>query len=524
MSRFTAFAALALLCLSLTVPANAAEPTPAVLSFGDPAQPIDLSGTVDLQRVVGIALGRNFTVRIQQYTVFEAVDAVEVQKAAFEPDFNVNANKQVAYQPADEIEGTNPGTGAVSPGQTVSPITYFTTATTTDIETAAFTVNDTIITGGTVTAGYTLVRSDYDPVYTLPNPSFASTASIQITQPLLKGAGTDYNRAAIDSARLGVRISNLNFKSTILTMVLNVETTYYNLLYQREQFKVQEEELKQAQQLLDENTQKRQTGTLTDLDVMNARAGVASAQNQLILDKQAVQNSEDNLLQLLGDRNFESAVGEIQFPDVGEPQVDFARSYKLARDNGPNLAVAQATIDQFKLTALKAKRDTLPELNVNGGLSYSSYAATAGQALTNNWNGYNWTGGVTLNIPWGMHANRAQYNSALAQVHSQQVAYDQADQNLVVSVRSDVRGVEASIESVRSSAENTKFAQKAYELTKAQFDAGLATSYLVLQAQNTLETARVSELQAKVSLLLAIANLRFIEGSSLQLYRINLPE
>jgi outer membrane protein len=524
MSRFIARSGLALLCLALIGPARAAEPTPAVLQFGDPAQPIDLSGPVDLQKIVAVALGRNFTVRIQQDSVFESVDAVEVQKAAFEPDFNLNANKQVAYQPANEVEAANPGTTEVAPGQSVSPITYYTTATTTSFETAAFSVNDTIITGGTVTAGYQLVRSDYDPVYTLPNPSFASTASIQVTQPLLKGAGTDYNRAAIESARLGVRISNLNFKSAILTMVLSVETTYYNLLYQRKQYKVQAEELKQAQQLLDENTQKRQTGTLTDLDVMNARAGVASAQNQLILDRQMVQNSEDNLLQLLGDRDFTTAVGEIAFPDVGEPEVSFARSYKLARDNGPDLAVAQATIDQFKLTALKAKRDTLPELNVNGGVAYSSYAGSAGSSVTTNWNGYNWTGGVVLNIPWGMHANRAQYHSALAQVHSQQVAYDQADQNLVVSVRADVRGVEASVQSVRSSAENTKYAEKAYELTKAQFDAGLATSYLVLQAQNTLETARVSELQAKVSLLLAIANLRFIEGSSLQLYRINLPE
>ncbi len=522
MSRFSALAALALLCVSLQAPARAAEPTPAVLAFGDPARPIDLSGSVDLQKVVAVALGRNFTVRIQQYNVFEAVDAVDVQEAAFEPDFNFNANKQVAHQPANQVQTS--ASGSVNPGQGVSPINYFTTATTTAVDTAAFTLNDTLVTGGTVTAGYTLVRSDYDPVYTLPNPSFASTASIQITQPLLKGAGTDYNRAAIGIARLGVRISNLNFKSAILTMVLNVETTYYNLLYQREQYKVQEEELKQAQQLLDENTQKRQTGTLTDLDVMNARAGVASAQNQLILDIQAVHNSEDNLLQLLGDREFTSAVGEIQFPDLGEPEVSFARSYKLARDNGPDLAVAQATISQFKLTALKAKRDTLPELNVNGGLAYSSYAGSAGSSVTSNWNGYNWNGGVTLNIPWGMRANRAQYNSAMAQVHSQEVAYDQADQNLIVSVRSDVRAVETSVQSVHSSAENTKFAQKAYELTKAQFDAGLATSYLVLQAQNTLETARVSELQAKVSLLLAIANLRFIEGSSLQLYRINLPE
>jgi outer membrane protein TolC len=307
-------------------------------------------------------------------------------------------------------------------------------------------------------------------------------------------------------------------------MIFNVESTYYNLLYQREQYKVQEDELKQAQQLLDENTTKRETGVLTDLDVMNARAGVAAAKNQLILDMQAVHNSEDALLQELGDRQFQTTVGEIQFPDVGEPDVSFARSYKLARDNGPNLAVVQATIDQFKLAALRARRNTLPELNVNGGLGYGSYTASAGDALSGPYNAYNWTAGITLSIPWGMKAAKATYHSALSQVRSEQATFDQTDQSLVVNIRAAVRGVETSIQTVHSSAENALYAKKAYELTKAQFDAGLATSYLVLQAQNTLETARVSELQAKVNLLVAVANLRFFEGSSLQLYRINLPE
>ncbi len=385
-------------------------------------------------------------------------------------------------------------------------------------------MSDTLLTGGTVTASYELLRADYKPAYFLPDPAWGSTAGITVAQPLLQGAGTDYGRATIEMARLGVRISSLNFKSTVLTMIFNVETTYYNLLYQREQYKVQEEELKQAQQLLDENTIKRQTGVLTDLDVMQARAGVASAQNQLILDEQAVHNSEDALLQLLGDRQFRTAIGNVDFPNLGEPDVSFERSYKEARDNGPNLAVVQATIDQYKLAALKAKRNTLPLLNVNGGLSYDSYASTAGQSVTGSWNGYNWSAGLTLSIPWGMQANKAIYRQAMSNVHSQEVAFDQADQNLIVAVRAAVRGVQTNLATVRSSAENTRFNAKSYELQKAEFDAGLATSYLVLQAQNALETARVNELQAKVSLLTAIADLRFLEGSSLQLYHITLPD
>jgi outer membrane protein TolC len=489
----------------LLASAARADDVPAAIpGSGNPSLPINLQGEVSLQNCIGLALGRNFTVRIQEFSVLQAADSVDIAKAAFEPVFGFNGGRQVTVTPVNE--------SALG----VLPYASFDSAT--------LSVNDTLLTGGTVTASYNLLRSDYNPAYTLPNPAFGSTVSISVAQPLLQGAGTDYNRAAIESARLGVHISNLNFKSTVLTMIFNVETTYYNLLYQREQYKVAQDTLRQAQQLLDENTVKRQTGVLTDLDVMNARAGVATAQNQLILDEQSVHNSEDQLLQLLGDREFKTEVGNVVFPDLGEPEVSFARSYKLARDNGPNLAVAQATIDQFKLAALKAKRNTLPSLAVNGGLGYNSYAATASQSVTGAWNGYNWNAGVTVSVPWEMKANRALYRQALDNVHSQEIAYDQADQNLMVQVRAAVRAVETGKASVRSSAEETQYAEKAYELQKAEFDAGLATSYLVLQAQNTLETARVSELQAKVSLLLAIADLRFLEGSSLQLYRINLPE
>ena len=504
MPRSLARAALALICIASALSARAADAPSPGDSFGDPSVPINLSGSVSLQDCVGLALGRNFAVRIQQFSVFQAVDAVTVQQAAFEPTFGFSAAKQFSQPTVNESQFGFPASSAT--------------------ETAALSINDTLITGATITGNYSLVRTNETPAFFPPNPSYNGTTSIFVTQPLLQHAGTDYNRAALESARLGVKISNLNFRSAVLTMVLNVEDTYYNLLYQREQYKVQEEEMRQAQQLLDENTIRRQTGILTDLDVMNAKAGVAAAKNLLILDQQAVRNSEDSLLQLLGDRQFSTLVGDVSFPEIGEPQVSFDRSYKLARDNGPDLLVALATIEQYKLSALKAKRDMLPQLNVDGGLGYGSYAASANQSLTGAWNGYNWTAGLSLTIPWGMKANRALYHQALTQVRSQQVAYDQADQKLVVSVRSAVRAVETGIQSVRSSAENTQFATKAYELTKAQFDAGLATSYLVLQSQNTLETARVSELQAKVNLLSAIANLRFLEGSSLQLYRINLPE
>ena len=49
--------------------------------------------------------------------------------------------------------------------------------------------------------------------------------------------------------------------------------------------------------------------------------------------------------------------------------------------------------------------------------------------------GYNWNLGVTVSVPLGMRATRAQYRQAMAGVHSQETVYDQADQSLMVQVR-----------------------------------------------------------------------------------------
>ncbi len=491
-----------------TLPETPSAAVPNASPVPSPAGAETAGVPLSVDACVGRALAKNFTVRIQQFTIPEAKDSVVIAQSAYDPTFGYTGQKTVTQD-------------ALLPGAVnlVNGIL----ATHSNYQVSDLTVTQPVITGGTLSGNYSLIRQQTNPSINFPNPAYAANASITVVQPLLQGAGTDYGRAAIESARLGVRIANLNFKSTVLTLVYNVEIAYFNLLYAREQYKVQQDTLKLAQQLLSENTIKRQTGVLTDLDVMQARTGVALAQNQLILDEQLVHNAEDVLLQDLGDREFKTAVGLVSFPEVGEPAVSFDHSYKLARDNGPSLAVVQAVIEQYKLAALKAKRNYLPVLNVNGGAGYATSAHSDYQANFGTWNGYNWTAGLTVSIPWGMRANRALYRQAMATVHSEEVTLDQTDQTLVVQVRAAVRGVQTNIASVRASTQATQFAEKQYELQKAEFDAGLATSYDVLQAQNNLETSRVSELQAKVALLSAVADLRFLEGSSLDIYHINLP-
>ena len=129
-----------------------------------------------------------------------------------------------------------------------------------------------------------------------------------------------------------------------------------------------------------------------------------------------------------------------------------------------------------------------------------------------------------MSYPWGQVSDKARYRQSLATLNQQTLIVRQLEQSILVQVRSAVRAVETNSEKVKIAAVGTEFSTKEYDLEIARFAAGLATSRDVLQAQSDLQNARVTELQARVTLQNSISALHRIEGSSLERYHITLAE
>ncbi len=468
---------------------------------------------LDVEACVVQALAKNFSVKIQTYPVDAAKAGVIIAQSAYDPVLGVTWQKAVVQDPNRTL-----GSGTQKPYS--------------NIETGTATVTQPVITGGTVTGAYSLGKNvtneavlldPANPLHLL-NPAYPGDVSLNITQPLLQGAGVDYGRATIQISEYGAKIASLNLKSAVLAMIANVETAYDNLIFARQQYEDGLVSLNLAKELYNQNVIKRNTGVLTNLDVLQAETGVATAESQLVGYKQTVLNNEDTLLQAMGEREFKSRVGPTTLPPLPDTNVSFDFSYKLARDNGPSLAIIEATIRQYQLAALRAKRNNLPQLNATGGVGYSSAENSLSEANSRLWSGpgYNWQAGIALTLPWGLRANKALYRQAMDNVFSEQTVLDQTDQTLVVNVRASVRAVQSSVEGLAAATKAATLAQKQYELELAEFKVGLVTSYDVLLTQNQLEAAKVAEIQARVGLYNAMANLRMFEGTSLAYYHVNL--
>lgn len=458
---------------------------------------------LSLQDCIDRALAKNFGLKIQSYDSINATEALTLAKSDYDPGFFVTARKSVNQ--ADNAATTLVGTRSDS------------------LSTRAG-LSQKISTGATVELSTSLDRNATNNTFATLNPAYGADMTLSVSQPLLKNAGATVNRAAINRAEIGVTVANLNYKSRVLQTVKDTESAYYNLVYAREQLKVRTLSFDLAAKLLDENRTKKNTGVATDLDVLQAEVGVESARRNVLLAEQSVRDAEDALLNLIGQFEFDSSLGDVALPALASFTPDFDLSYKLARNNQPDYVAANESLKQLEIDVAAAKRNRLPSLDLDGAVGYNTRDSSAGSAYDRlpDGDGYAWQVGLSLRVPWGMNSEKARYNTALNNLRREETRVKQLEQSLMVQVRAAVRAVDTNLESVAISRKATELSERQYELEKARFDAGLSTSRRVLEAQDDLETARVAELQARVNLRNATSELNRLDGSSLALYKIAL--
>lgn len=490
--RLTAASLAALLACS---PALAQDSAPSSV----PAAPASSSDGAELTlaQCIDRALQHNFDLEIGRYGPAIAKDSIEVAKGGFQPVVSVTGSTGKSSVPGSSSRSSDLRVG----------------------------VTEQLYTGTTVSASSRLDRSSLDPAVAALNPAYNADLTLSVRQNLLQGFGTEVNTAGINRARIGLDVANLNYKVAALTVIQNTENAYYNLAFAREQLKVFNSSFELANRLWEEAKIRRQTGVATDLDVLTAEVGVANSRRNVILGNQTVKDRQDALLALIGQFELDRALGTVRFAEVTDAAPIFASSLRMAKENQPDYLASIATIEQLKLDLVVAKNSAKPGLSVGAALGLSGTNGSGHDAFSDalDRQSNSWQVDFAFNYPWGQTSDRARYRQSLATLNREQTRLKQVEQNIELQVRSAVRSVETNLESVKIATLAAKLSEQQYELEKAKFDAGQSTSYRVLQAQTELETARVGELQAKVSLQAAITGLHRIEGSSLQRYAVNLP-
>lgn len=354
--------------------------------------------------------------------------------------------------------------------------------------------------------------------------NYTSGLTLSITQPLLKGFGT-VNRIPIRQAEISADVAERGYDDRALDVIQRTEAAYYLLTGSRDQLSVFRTSQQLAERLLREADARHTAGMATKLDILEARVGIANAKLNVLQAENSVKSSEDQLLAVIGRFEFDTELGTTIVEEfTGDIAPTVEASYAMALEHQPALRNVRSTLELSRLSLELAEDDLKPSFDLDLSLGLSGDDQRSRRAFSNaiEPERSGWQAGFSVTYPLGRKGEKARFRQATHAYTRDELAVKQLEQDVLVNIRQAVRTVQTSQESVRLAALASNLAQEQYEAERIRYRSGLSTSRRVLEVQQTLESARVAELQAKLDLRVALSALYRIEGSSLDRYGITL--
>lgn len=246
------------------------------------------------------------------------------------------------------------------------------------------------LTGGSVTVTYSEHYLSENAPSDLLNPSLAPNLSLSFQHNLLRGFGVAVNARTINISKINLQESDLNFKTQVISTVVNVLNLYYGLVADLEDVKAKQSALTLAQTLYEDNKRQIEIGSLAPLDLTSAGSQVAATQRDLVISQTALQQQELQLKNLLSRAGvMDPAIANVRIMPVDRmmmPDKDdlppFEQMMRLAMANRSDLAVQAQNLNASEISALGTRNGVLPSLQVFGGESLAGLAGVGHTVTT----------------------------------------------------------------------------------------------------------------------------------------------
>jgi outer membrane protein TolC len=357
------------------------------------------------------------------------------------------------------------------------------------------------------------------------NDGMFAMTELEVTQPLMKGKGNDINKKDIIIAENELKKAELSFEQTVIDTIAETKRLYWQLYSATEQLKVQKESLMLAKQFLAEVEEKVKIGSAAMLEILEAKAEVASREESLIRAEYNLMNSQDNLLSYIyGNLNEPRPVKCIEEPRFEETAIQkdelFQTALRLRSDYqsaGYDIASAELDSNYYK-NQKKAQLDVVGSLGYNKALSDEENQPLSYQDY--------YTGEIALRLqfPWGFRRDEANYRTSVYSLRQSKIQRENIESQIRLELRTAVRSVTSAHKQYQSAALAAQLAEEKLAAEQEKYKSGLSTSYNVLLFQRDWINAMVNRVDAIINYQLAIIYLNKTSGITLEQNRVVIKE
>lgn len=408
-----------------------------------------------------------------------------------------------------------------------------------------------LVTGGSVNVSYNNRYLNENAPTDVLNPSLAPTFSVSLQHNLLQGFGKKLNLRNIEVAKANLGMSDVNFRSQVTGVVVNVLNNYWALAGAYEDLKAKESTLATAQLFYDENKQRVALGALAPVDLPSSESQIAASQQNLVNAQATVKQRELNIKGLISRKGLSDpllmSARIVPLDRITISDKDDIESVKdlitKAYSHRSDLLAQKETLRTSDISNLGTQNGILPSVQAFATVSNAGLAGVPrivpGQPAADSRlvGGLHDALGQIIQFAYSsrtagifgsarLHNRQAQADLGIDQLQSRQQEWNyQKDLNQAqVDVSNSVIALSQSRARYDAAKENRVLAEQLLDAEQQKFKLGESTSYNVVVQQRDLATAQSNEIAALVSYQNARTNLDQTVGLTLEANNISLAE
>src|SRR6266481_4034229 len=417
-------------------------------------------------------------------------------------------------------------------------------------------------------------RSSSSSPANLFNPSVQSSIFVGLQQQLLNGFGRSVNTRNIRIAKNNRKIADWAFTQQAITTVTNTITAYWELVFARENVKVQQQAVTVAQKLYNDNKKQLEIGTMAPLDVTRAESELATDRQNLIVaqtvhlqNQQILKNAisknplAPNLVNVeiipteLPSRpeaieapSFEEAAKEAfaKRPELQEEALNLLNGeidLKATRNALLPTALLQAQYGTVGLSgnSLNASSAIVPGAPVVDGTGKAipgffvpstqvtlgpTSQAGFGDAMSTLFHNQfpDYQVALNLQIPIRNRSAQADNQRAILTQHWLEAQLQQLKNAALLDVRNTYIALTQDRAQVEAASKARELQQQTFDAEQKKYQLGASTVYLVIQTQRDLINAQGTELRALANLAEAKASYERAIGRTLEVNRVTIAD
>jgi outer membrane protein len=350
---------------------------------------------------------------------------------------------------------------------------------------------------------------------------YQTFAGVNVTQPLLKGFGTVNTYANIRLAALASDVAFQEYRRQLMETIATAEAAYWNLFMMQEQVKFFRESIAVAQTIVQDNRVRADAGRGSELEVLEAEAGLALRQTKLAEAEQKRKEAEMHVMTLTSDSAFapHPVMVAVDQPDLDTTMPEFLRSAEAAFDLNPDYQAQLKKIKQEDVRLAYAKNQRLPQLDLSASYGLNGLGSSPARSHDDlERQSYpSWSVGLELHVLLAGNI-KARNEMAASKLRKEQalLSLKQVETQIINAIQAAVQKIHSTRGSVENNQKVVAFHQSLLKTQLDRLEVGKVESRKVLEVEAALFESRNAVLDAMVQYERAQLELQLVQGAILK--------